>query len=446
MAGAQWAWLDVPFADKDAAKALGARWDPKRRRWYDPRPDRSSGLGRWAARPPVPELLPGEDRSFGSGLFVDPVPSSCWFTNVRSCVDQSDWERLRRMILGRAGWRCEACGCGEDREVSRWLEAHERWAYDERGGVQALRRLICLCSDCHRTTHYGLAQVQGREAEVFAHFCAVTGMTSRAARAHVAEATALWQARSARTWSLDLSVLTGAGITVVRSPPTARERPAAATIGLRAATEPDVPPAGSSTPVERPCSRAGIGQRPLLEGWVTEIEQGVRTGMSELLRARGEVGPPMVHMFTETPRPAYVGSVSCRRFYPGEDAERAVFLLGELPAAVGATRLLVTWEAQDLSAALGQRVDPDGSALIVVDATRSSTVLRWHPLLLQQIHPDGRSLIASWGPVELLADPRLPEPIDELLARWRLAPGRDLDVVVRGLEASGYRISWFPPH
>jgi len=42
-------------------------------------------------------LLPGEDRSFGSGLFVDLVPSSCWFTNVRSCVDRRDWERLRRM-------------------------------------------------------------------------------------------------------------------------------------------------------------------------------------------------------------------------------------------------------------------------------------------------------------------------------------------------------------
>jgi hypothetical protein len=28
--------------------------------------------------------------------------------------------------------------------VRRWLEAHERWSYDECSGVQALRRLICL--------------------------------------------------------------------------------------------------------------------------------------------------------------------------------------------------------------------------------------------------------------------------------------------------------------
>ena len=64
----------------------------------------------WLSRqalPDVPNLLPGEDRNFGPGLFVDLVPSSCWFSNVRSCVDQRDWERLRRMITNRADQRCE---------------------------------------------------------------------------------------------------------------------------------------------------------------------------------------------------------------------------------------------------------------------------------------------------------------------------------------------------
>ena len=96
-------WLDVPFGEKDEAKALGARWDPDARRWYAPRPGIAE-LERWAALPDVPDLLPGEDRSFGAGLFVDLVPRSCWFTNVRSCVSDRDWERLRRMITGR-----EAC-------------------------------------------------------------------------------------------------------------------------------------------------------------------------------------------------------------------------------------------------------------------------------------------------------------------------------------------------
>jgi hypothetical protein len=80
-------WLDVPYQEKDEANSLGAR----------------CGHGRSPARGSPPrELLPGEDRSFGSGLFVDLVPSSCWFTNVRSCVDRRDWERLRRMVTTRA--------------------------------------------------------------------------------------------------------------------------------------------------------------------------------------------------------------------------------------------------------------------------------------------------------------------------------------------------------
>ena len=95
-------WLDVPFAGKDEAKRLGARWDQAARRWYAPRPG-MAGLARWAPRPPLPELLPGEDRSFGSGLFVDLVPASCWFTNVRSGVATADWDRVRSMVYRRAG-------------------------------------------------------------------------------------------------------------------------------------------------------------------------------------------------------------------------------------------------------------------------------------------------------------------------------------------------------
>ncbi|MCX7097861.1 MAG: DUF5710 domain-containing protein [Methylococcales bacterium] len=29
-------YLNVPFAQKDAAKALGARWDPAAKKWYVP--------------------------------------------------------------------------------------------------------------------------------------------------------------------------------------------------------------------------------------------------------------------------------------------------------------------------------------------------------------------------------------------------------------------------
>ncbi|WP_017597337.1 DUF5710 domain-containing protein [Nocardiopsis lucentensis] len=215
-------WLDVPYAEKDLAKAEGARWDPRVRRWYAPRPG-IAGLERWSARPDIPDLLPGEDRSLGSGLFVDLVPSTCWFTNVRSCVSQRDWERLRRMVVDRAGQVCEICGAAADREARRWLEVHERWTFDERCGTQTLRRLICVCTPCHTVTHFGLAQVKGIAAEAMAHLIAVTGASPGAAQRHVREAFALWERRSRAVWELDLSMLTGVGITV-QPPPDALRR------------------------------------------------------------------------------------------------------------------------------------------------------------------------------------------------------------------------------
>ncbi|MDN5749875.1 MAG: DUF5710 domain-containing protein [Pseudonocardia sp.] len=272
-------YLDVPYSEKEAAKALGARWDQAAKRWYDPRPP-TTGLDPWAARPPVPDLLPGEDRAFGAGLFVDMVPRWCWFTNVRSCVTPQDWERLRHMITRRAGQRCEACWAGEDRTVQRWLEAHERWAYDDRTGVQALRRLICLCSDCHLSTHLGLANVTGRADQALAHLRAVTGMTDSEVSRHVQAAGELWTRRSARVWTLDLTMLTDAGVTLAR-PETAADRAAAAERELRdlrgttarvipAPRTPPEQPQHRPTSRTEPPNRAGPDLAALLadSGWL----------------------------------------------------------------------------------------------------------------------------------------------------------------------------------
>ncbi len=180
-------WLAVPFAQKDEAKAAGARWDPQARSWYAPRPGMSD-LNRWTPPPPMPNLLPGEDRTFGVGLFVDLVPASCWFTNVRTCVAVEDWDRLRSMVYERAGNRCEACGEDRDSRAGRYLEAHERWEYDAARSVQILRRLVCLCTPCHIATHFGYATLRGKDAEATAHLRAVSGLTTPAIQRHIEDA------------------------------------------------------------------------------------------------------------------------------------------------------------------------------------------------------------------------------------------------------------------
>jgi Domain of unknown function (DUF5710) len=225
-------WLDVPFAEKDSAKQAGARWDTAARRWYAPRPG-IGALDRWAAAPDIPELLPGEDRSLGSGLFVDLVPSTCWFTNVRSCVAAKDWERLRRTIVNRAAQRCEVCAASADRDAQRWLEVHERWTYDSAATVQRLGRLICLCTECHMATHFGLAQLKGLEEQALRHLMTVTGMNRDQAHIHVESAFERWHRRSRDHWTLDLSILTDAGVTLA-PPPGAGQRADVAHATLRA--------------------------------------------------------------------------------------------------------------------------------------------------------------------------------------------------------------------
>lgn len=220
-------WLDVPYAEKGEAKSLGAKWDPSARRWYAPAP--LPKLKRWRARPDLPELLPGEDRSFGGGLFVDLVPSSCWFTNVRSCVTAADWDRIRRMVYGRAGHRCEACGAAPDREQNRYMEAHERWHFDEDTHTQTLRRLICLCTDCHQATHFGFAEIRGLGEQAIGHLQSVNKWDRLQAHAHIDAAWDTWEARNQHDWELNLNILTDVDVAVA---PPAKDRRAAARAGL----------------------------------------------------------------------------------------------------------------------------------------------------------------------------------------------------------------------
>lgn len=315
------AWLDVPYQEKDEAKAHGARWDPKAKRWYAPQAG-MAGLDRWAPRPEVPDLLPGEDRSFGSGLFVDLIPQSCWFTNVRSCVSAQDWERLRRMINGRAGQRCEACGRGEDREAQRWLEAHERWDYDAAAGVQRLRRLVCLCTDCHTVTHFGLAEVKGKRAVALAHLRSVTGMSLQQAEAHVRAAFEVWCERSARMWMLDLNLLTDAGIGVVRPPAPAerqesalrtaeRERSSVAQAGPPTSTPPQ--PAAGVTAVELPWEKVSNAQ--LSEGLNAVFSRPAAGGGVQWVAV--PQWPWFCHMCDTHMRPPDISVASVERDRPG---------------------------------------------------------------------------------------------------------------------------------
>jgi hypothetical protein len=137
-------------------------------------------------------------------LTVELVPSTCWYTNVRSNVSKAVWDRLRRQVAAAAGNRCEVCG-GRGR---RWpVECHEVWAYDDNQRIQRLERLVALCPACHQVKHAGLASKRGRLEAVVEHLAEVNGWTADDAGLYLEAAFEIWAARSRHQWRLDISVL-----------------------------------------------------------------------------------------------------------------------------------------------------------------------------------------------------------------------------------------------
>lgn len=158
--------------------------------------------------------LVGEDRTFGGNrLFVDLIPNTCWFKNVRSSVDPNDWDCLRNHIYERVNYVCECCGCNTKENGVR-LDAHERWDYITGEGVniQKLTRLVALCEYCHQSTHMGLARIRGKGDEARTHLCKVSGMTKDECNKHISDAFVEWGNRSKIRWELDLSLITSNGI------------------------------------------------------------------------------------------------------------------------------------------------------------------------------------------------------------------------------------------
>jgi len=133
-------------------------------------------------------------------LYIELVPSSSWFENLRSLLPNGGWDLVRKAAYKRAGYRCEICGG----KGEKWpVEAHEEFSYSD-SGVQRLERVVALCPSCHQVKHFGLAQIQGKDQEALEHLMNVNTWTREQAQAHVHEAFSVWQHRSALTWTLNI--------------------------------------------------------------------------------------------------------------------------------------------------------------------------------------------------------------------------------------------------
>src|SRR2546423_14926422 len=68
--------------------------------------ERRTGVG--DERDPSPVLH--DDGGVETRLTVELVPSTCWYSNVRSHVPKAVWDGLRRQVGANPGNCCEICG------------------------------------------------------------------------------------------------------------------------------------------------------------------------------------------------------------------------------------------------------------------------------------------------------------------------------------------------
>ncbi|MCW3783006.1 hypothetical protein [Defluviimonas salinarum] len=89
------------------------------------------------------------------------IPPPLHGVNPRTIMGRADWDRMRRAVCARHGYRCAACGVASRQALFfPRLEAHERFSVDYRALQMHLIGIEPLCHACHSFVHGGLMEVR----------------------------------------------------------------------------------------------------------------------------------------------------------------------------------------------------------------------------------------------------------------------------------------------
>ena len=200
-------YINVPYKDRKLVKTLGGCWDNKLKKWYCEEDNELCSL-----YDEYKEInIIGEDREFGSNkLYIDMIPKTSYFKNVRMLFSDSDWNLIRHHIYERVNNRCECCGC----KRSKYLDAHERWEFNNETKTQKLVRIIALCRLCHSATHYGHSKRTKNMDKINMHIKKINNYTDEELDNHIKDAYNLWKERNKVKWNLDFSIITNSGFII----------------------------------------------------------------------------------------------------------------------------------------------------------------------------------------------------------------------------------------
>ncbi len=96
------------------------------------------------------------------------VPDGCWHSNLRYILKKEEWDFIKNDVKKRSNFTCQICG-----KKTKFLDAHERFFYDEKTCTQKLVDVIAVCKDCHSAIHIGFTSLKGDVNKAEDHYMKV---------------------------------------------------------------------------------------------------------------------------------------------------------------------------------------------------------------------------------------------------------------------------------
>ena len=137
-------------------------------------------------------------------LTIELVPKPCWYSNMRTQVSRSAWDKIRKEVYALYKYHCGVCHVG-----NVTLHCHEKWQYDDTLHIQKLNGFIALCEMCHHCKHMGLASILAAEGKldlerVIEHFMNVNQCSRAEYEMLSNEAWSTWRERNMHEWTTEL--------------------------------------------------------------------------------------------------------------------------------------------------------------------------------------------------------------------------------------------------
>lgn len=138
---------------------------------------------------------------YNSKILIELVPSTCFYSNVRSAVSAQNWDIIRKDAYKRYNLMCSICN------VKGRMEAHEIWHYNDQTHIQKLHDVVSVCNACHMLYHLGYASVKGKLPQSLNRLAKLNNWNMATTKEYVDIIFEIHAQRSQHQWNIDLTWL-----------------------------------------------------------------------------------------------------------------------------------------------------------------------------------------------------------------------------------------------